>query len=497
MPSAISYRWPPTTVAGLAPANEAALGTLDASALSEGSGAYVSTYKETFYLTRSGATAAAGERVPALNRTGFLWLRGRSSTAWWPQTNWWWDPANVTGLASDENDGASPATPLLTRDEFHRRTLGRRVIVPDLASQIMFLNLMSDCGDNDVVLADFSTEPRFQAQLQIVGASTVVPVGVVTAAQAFDPSINHGNQITVPGFDFGPHVGRVLRLAGTSGNTSTVASIEEAVSLGVARLGEMFSGGTDTQAFGFAQGQTVEIIAMPKLPGLHVRAAQVNVTECKIDRDPSVGAVSMVVDSHKSFLSVIRCEMRGPPPGIQNTVYCGQFSLNASSIVGSTWIFYGPTFNTIGGSMINSKIYLGSASLVHHIAGFGGTNSMIYAYDFAPVRLHGNFHMFKLAANGVGLALRYGSHAYLAAWYYGSGNDPTSAGVCMTGNTRFIAAPSALVMDAGKGAVMDANDEPTVANNGGFSVPFASIGAQGYPSPAGTLTPRAGAIQSG
>jgi len=67
----------------------------------------------------------------------------------------------------------------------------------------------------------------------------------------------------------------------------------------------------------------------------------------------------------------------------------------------------------------------------------------------------------------------------------------------MTGNTRFIAAPSALVMDAGKGAVMDANDEPTVANNGGFSVPFASIGAQGYPSPAGTLTPRAGAIQSG
>lgn len=37
------------------------------------------------------------------------------------QPTFWWDPANSTGLASDENDGATSTTPLRTHDEIDRR----------------------------------------------------------------------------------------------------------------------------------------------------------------------------------------------------------------------------------------------------------------------------------------------------------------------------------------------------------------------------------------
>jgi hypothetical protein len=57
----------------------------------------------------------------------------------------------------------------------------------------------------------------------------------------------------------------------------------------------------------------------------------------------------------------------------------------------------------------------------------------------------------------------------------------------MTGDARYYAQGPAPVMDAGKGIVIDSNDDPAVANNGGTQVTFA---AMSYPAAAGTLTPR-------
>jgi hypothetical protein len=65
----------------------------------------------------------------------------------------------------------------------------------------------------------------------------------------------------------------------------------------------------------------------------------------------------------------------------------------------------------------------------------------------------------------------------------------------MVGNTRFYMQDNAPpTMDAGKGIVIDSNDGPTIANNGGTQVAFASMP---YPATPGTLTPRLSAAVFG
>jgi hypothetical protein len=473
--------------------DELALSEVDATRYSPGNSyAYVQTYRDKFLLVPSDAQPAKGMRIAAANLPGFQWVRSLTSKSWWNKTSFYWDPSNITRTANDENDGLTPTTPLLSNDEFRRRTDGR--FVPGLDPQTVVVNLLSDCGDNDSFFSNLETAYRSlpNVYVQLLGTVTPLPVGMITAAQALNPAANQANQVTVPGFDFSPHVGRNLRLVGTSGSTAVVAAIEEAVSLGVARVSTQFNGGANPGP-GFSLGQQVEIAQVTKVPGIDVSGANVFVQDCRFDK--SAGDISLLVShGQRASLTLARCEMRGVGTTSHN-VYAQTFSLNGGSIVGSTWLFNDCSFNTLGSAMINCPgVWVMSSTLRHHPADFGGTNSMLYAYDHASLRLHGNYHCFKLGPNAVGIAMRYGSQAYIAGTYYGAGNDPTSAGICMTGNARFFMQGPAPVMDAGRGAIIDSNDDPVVANNGGTSVAFASLP---YPAAAGTLSPRLSAIVFG
>jgi len=463
---------------------EAALASVSVIGLVEGvTIAYVSTYKAYFALVVSTQAVQAGVCVTARNNASWRWVRCLESRAWWTQSQYFWDPANSTGLASDENDGLSATTPLLTNDEFYRRNNGR--FLAGAGTQNITVTLMSDCSDNDIFCANLQMRSTASSTITLQGTVTAVPVGTITSSTALDPINNGANQITVPGFDFTPYVGRILRQTGTSGATAVVATIEQALTLGSCRLSERYTGGPDPTG-NFTNGQTVEIMTLPRVPGVNVTGANAFIAECKLDRVGNT-AIFLTVTGDKGTLGLRACEMRGASGGL-HTVTCYQFTLSGGSIVGSQWTFAECSFNTIGSAMVNAKITLGVAQMRHHPAGFGGTNSQLYAYDTASVRLHGNFHMFGLAANGVGLAMRYASQAYFAAYYYGSGNDSTSAGICMTGNARMYCAKAfAPNMDAGKGLIIDSNDEPVVANNGGTSVAFSALS---YPATPGTLTPQ-------
>lgn len=472
---------------GITLPDEAALIEIDATRYLPGNAyAYVQTYRDNFLLLPSDAQPAKGMRVAATNLPGFQWIRSLTSKSWWNETNLYWDPSNITNVADDENDGLTPGTPLLSNDEFRRRTDGR--FLPGLDPQTLTVNLLSDCSDNDVFYASMHMQQRSlpNIYLELVGTVTPIPVGVITAAQALNAGANQCNQVTVPGFDFSQHIGRNLRLVGTSGLTAIVAVIEQAISLGIARLSTMFDGNANIGP-GFTVGQRVEICYLTKVPGLDVSGANVFIEDCRIDK--SVGDIALVVNhGQRSTLTLTKCEMRGLGGGESHNVYTDQFSLNGGSIVGAEWLFNDCSFNTLSSAMINCPaIYLMSCTSRHHPAYFGGTNSMIYAYDHASLRLHGDYHCFGLGPNGVGVALRYGAQAYIAGNYYGTGNDPTSAGICMTGNARFYMQSVRPIMDAGLGVVIDSNDGPTIANNGGTAVAFTALP---YPATAGTLTPR-------
>lgn len=473
---------------GLTLPDEAALAKIDATRYSPGNTyAYVQTYRDNFLLVASDAQPAKGMRVAAANLPGFQWVRSLASKSWWNETNFYWDPSNITKAASDENDGLTAGTPLLSNDEFRRRTDGR--FVPGLDPQSIVVNLMSDCGDDDTFCANLQTNYRSLPNvfIELIGTVTPLPVGTITSSQALNPTGNQANQVTVPGFDFSPHVGRNLRLVGTSGFTAVVAAIEEAVGLGVARLSTQFNGP------GFSSGQKVEIAQLTKVPGINVNGANVFVEDCRIDK--TAGDISLLVSyGQKSYLTLTKCEMRGVG-STSHQVYCQLFSLNGGSIVGAEWMFNDCSFNTIGSAMINCpSVWLMSCTSRHHPADFGGTNSTLYAYDHSSVRLHGNYHCFNLGPNGVGIAMRYGSQAYIIGSYYGTGNDPTSAGICMTGNARFYMQGGRPIMDAGLGAVIDSNDAPLTSNNGGTPVAFAALP---YPAAAGTLSPKLSAIVFG
>src|SRR5580692_9691668 len=64
------------------------------------------------------------------------------------QTQWWIDPQNSTGKASDSNNGASPSTPLLSDQERAARVGGQAIL------QQVTVTLLSALGPEDYI-----TEP--------------------------------------------------------------------------------------------------------------------------------------------------------------------------------------------------------------------------------------------------------------------------------------------------------------------------------------------------
>lgn len=468
-------------------ADENTLKQVDASFYTPGmTVAHVQTYRASFELVAvpPGAVPIPGTNIAALNMPGYQWVRCIESHAWWPQVNWLWDPANSTNIASDENDGL--LSPVRTCDEIQRRLLGRYDVSTN--PQNLTITLMSDCADTDQLFLNLGTDLR-QGKMTVTLNGTVkyVPVGSITSVTRIAPTTNSASLLTMPGFDFSPYIGNNLHLVGSSGNATTNAVIEAAPSLGTVQVAERYSGGTGGDN-GFNVGDQVEIATLTKVSGICVRGANVFVQDCRFDK---TGAIDLVVDSTVGALSLARCELRGFGSGTTHNVYCKVLNLTACSMVGSMWMINnGCSFNPTTGAAINCpRITLGSCDVRHHMADFGVVNSMVYGYDNASIRLH-NFHCFGLKANAVGLALRYGAKAYQSNYFYGTGNDPTSAGICMTGDTRFYAFANP-VCDAGKGVIIDSGDEPIIANNGGISVPFASLP---YPSTPGTLSPQLGAF---
>lgn len=99
-----------------------------------------------------------------------------SSIRWRRQPNWYIDGSNVSGLASDRNDGHDATHPIRHWETMYRR-LGKRAYLRDLA---MNINVMSSLQSGDCAFFDY--EIGDNCTIQVTGTRTTagLPSGTMT-----------------------------------------------------------------------------------------------------------------------------------------------------------------------------------------------------------------------------------------------------------------------------------------------------------------------------
>jgi hypothetical protein len=132
----------------------------------------------------------------------------------WAEPGWFIDPQNVTGKASDANDGLTVATPLLT---YRQLTNLWTAISPILSQPIVTVKFLSSQEDaSDPVYA----HPRFVDQpggwLVFTADYTIVHSGTLTVTQTQNYAAGHLYQVQL-GTSAAPYVGMMLLDTTTGG----------------------------------------------------------------------------------------------------------------------------------------------------------------------------------------------------------------------------------------------------------------------------------------
>jgi len=406
-------------------ANRAALAALDASTMNDGTPCWVSTYGAIFDLMTSALTLDTDTIVAASGAPTKQWIRRQVPYRQnWAAVSWWVDPANSTGTASNENDGVSAVTPLLTWAEFNRR-----VYYAQWAATVTVRPLSDAATTDDIIVTAIGP-----ANLDIRGVVTVLSTNVVTAAQARTPATNLANEITTAA-DLSAHVGRLLRVQGTS----NYAVCSKAVAAGVLRLGELWNVTTDAlaAAAGVANGATVEVMDFTKLP-LNIKVQNqvaIRVFDCTIGQ----GAGSCVIRQ----LGSEPFALRGARIWAGTIILSHGFAvdnLSAVSIQPTT------TFTGVGSQEMTYRacVFLGtSAVFTARKLNFKSTVSQgVPLTIFAPQLVcDGDVGIFDLAAAAVGFDINQDAIGgpvlrWLANRLYGGGNNARSIAIRLTTMAR-------------------------------------------------------------
>lgn len=195
--------------------------TLNDQALPSGALVWVASRKRYFVLDKTSvATITSGEVVATKSGTGrYLSIDATTSFEWSLAATWFVDPGNSSGLASDDNSGATALLPLLSGEELQRRLgqLGRTLrgnpILP------VTVNVMSSTAN-----LSFS---GVKGQINVVGTRTAVFTGTLTAQTAINRNAGTPQLIQAAGmvgsWTANGAVGNRIRL--TSGATLGTAFI--------------------------------------------------------------------------------------------------------------------------------------------------------------------------------------------------------------------------------------------------------------------------------
>lgn len=159
--------------------------------LGNGAIVWVVSRRRFFQLEKTSAAALVDGEVAVTKSGNGRWVSLDATTSFtWSQVGTWFvDPANVTNLASDDNDGLSALTPLHTAEELQRRVgkLGRTLN----GGNPVTVNLMSSTAN-----LSFMGVKGF---ISVVGTRTQVFAGTLTSFVALNRNAGTPNLIQAAG----------------------------------------------------------------------------------------------------------------------------------------------------------------------------------------------------------------------------------------------------------------------------------------------------------
>jgi hypothetical protein len=157
------------TIAVTPPPGGTRLVDVDTTSIPDGTKAWVRSVEDWFVLNRTTTLTPDNITVADAIAGGGQWLRKLTpSQRWIQQAPWFIDPANVTGVASDENDGFTGATPLSSDNERRRRW------APEASRLFIVSTVTYMSGGFTEGLSEYSFS----------GPSTVLAIGLPTTLRA-------------------------------------------------------------------------------------------------------------------------------------------------------------------------------------------------------------------------------------------------------------------------------------------------------------------------
>ncbi len=229
-------------------------------------------------------------RIPTAVGTG-LWDRiGIESPTYQAQTVFAIDPANVSGVADDENLGygvdvaAARLVPLRSMAEWRRRVRGAQ-FVRDVMRHIDIMS--TSTVEDDAHIDGFSTGRGLSGPIVMAGAQTVLFSGTVTAYQ--QGNIGNGRHLitdsaiptswtasggvtTTSGSRYIRKVGGTIHAALLRDMGSKTVQIGPAVTYSATPSMSVTGGQTVFQV-----GDAYEVVSVPRWPGMMTMGAQLNV----------------------------------------------------------------------------------------------------------------------------------------------------------------------------------------------------------------------------
>ena len=294
---------------------------------------------------------------------------------------YYWDPSNVSGIASDENLGTQAGFPLATAKEVWER-LAQGNFTKD---EFVTVHLMSDVTDDDdsnmdVVHFFANLVQVIGDEIAIEGAETIT----LTAASDLSASVDLG-KLTTAAFDFRTFISdnsRTVwaRRANSSGGGITYAPL---IREGYASNFEVFIGkqitwfpavtGTQPSASQpFAPGDVISLVRFPQIGKVAspfgVALSRVDMMATYPQESPlflyCVGATQRVTMFARSFLSGVGVQLTG---GLTLHAGMGSASLVAfnvgSSAVTTNDITTNTDVNLATGSFENAQLFGGTADI--------------------------------------------------------------------------------------------------------------------------------------
>lgn len=389
----------------LSVANRAALVTLSAANRTNGTLVWVDTYRSYFVLDTSSETPEADTIINANGAPTKQWIRLQVPYRQnWNQTSWSVSPA--TG--SNEGTGL-PGDPLASLAEWRRRVYRAQW------SSAVTLTLVDDIADADDLTIDSD------GSLTVQGTVTVLDTQTVSFAQARNAATNVFNEITMP-VDWSSHVGRFVRVQGTS----NYASVIKNVGANVIRLSELWNTSTNSQAAsgGVTAAQVLEVISQTKGPLQCRRLGRLSLTINDVRFD-GVGATGMRETRDNVAAFIRRCIFGG-------TTFSRQHP-NGDIINCCMWRQSAATCNWLdGGDQITGAAFIGCNVTWNRRMKIRSAVFQASFLTMAGAALHvdGDFGQCDLTAGQVGILLPANDIAskihFNSGRHYGNGNSATA-----------------------------------------------------------------------